>query len=131
MDTIAAVLLISLCEEDHRTLRRMLDDREFPVHWVQDREQVPDKLRHHRVGVVIAERDLPGGTWKDVLGQLASLPTPPLLIVTSPQADNFLWAEVLNLGGWDVLAKPFYRAEMSRVVQLAGARWQMRRLGVQ
>jgi DNA-binding response OmpR family regulator len=131
MGATAEVLLISPYEEDHRTLRRMLDEQEYQVHWVQTREQALEKMRRNRVGVIIAERDLPGGTWKDVLGQLASFPNPPLLIVTSPQADNFLWAEVLNLGGWDVLAKPFYSAEVSRVVQLAGDRWQMRRLGVQ
>jgi FixJ family two-component response regulator len=42
-----------------------------------------------------------------------------MLIVTSGLADAHLWAEVLNLGGYDVLAKPFDDQEVQRVV--AGA----------
>ena len=34
-------------------------------------------------------------------------------------ADEHLWAEVLNLGGYDVLAEPFERDEMVRVVTSA------------
>jgi len=41
---------------------------------------------------------------------------PPLLIVASRLADERLWAEVLNLGGYDVLLKPFEPAELRRVI---------------
>ena len=53
----------------------------------------------------------------DWLEYLESLPNPPLLIVTSRLADERLWAEVLNLGAWDVLAKPFDDGEVLRTVQ--------------
>jgi DNA-binding response OmpR family regulator len=45
----------------------------------------------------------------------------PTLIVTSRLADDELWAEVLNLGAYDVLAQPFDPDEVYRVVFLA---WQ-------
>jgi hypothetical protein len=63
---------------------------------------------------VICERSLPDGEWKDLLGKT------PRLIVTSYAADESLWAEVLNLGGYDVLAQPFDEQEVRRVVALAG-----------
>jgi DNA-binding response OmpR family regulator len=56
--------------------------------------------------VVVCERDLPPGSWKDVLEQVTILSDPPSLIVTSRLADERLWAEALNLGAYDVLAKP-------------------------
>ena len=40
----------------------------------------------------------------------------PNLVVTSRLADDRLWAEVLNLGGWDVLSTPFEAAELIRVL---------------
>jgi CheY-like chemotaxis protein len=40
-------------------------------------------------------------------------PDPPMLIVTSRLADDYLWAEALNLGAYDVLAKPFDASEVS------------------
>jgi DNA-binding response OmpR family regulator len=64
--------------------------------------------------VVICERSLPDGDWKDLLGKT------PRLIVTSRVADEALWAEVLNLGGYDVLAQPFDELEVRQVVALAG-----------
>jgi DNA-binding response OmpR family regulator len=47
----------------------------------------------------------------------------PLLLVTSRHADENLWAEVLNLGGYDVLLKPFDGAEVTRVVAMARRQW--------
>jgi len=64
--------------------------------------------------VVICEKSLPDGEWKDLLGKT------PRLIVTSHAADEALWAEVLNLGGYDVLAQPFDEQEVRRVVAMAG-----------
>jgi DNA-binding response OmpR family regulator len=66
---------------------------------------------------------LPPGSWKDVLEQVAILPDPPSLIVTSQLADERLWAEALNLGAFDVLAKPFDSAEAMRVVGAAWRAW--------
>jgi DNA-binding response OmpR family regulator len=53
---------------------------------------------------------------------------PPDLIVASRLADEYLWAEVLNLGGYDVLAKPFNAEEVRRVVGLACEHHQERQI---
>ena len=45
----------------------------------------------------------------------------PPLVVTSRLADDYLWSEVLNLGGWDVLAKPFRQQEVLYVLDSACA----------
>lgn len=72
-----------------------------------------------RIALIICERHLPDGTWKDILGYVAPLPDPPRLIVTALSPDDQLWAEVLNLGGYDVLAKPFNEKEVSVVTTQA------------
>jgi hypothetical protein len=41
------------------------------------------------------------------------------VVVTSRLADDYLWSEVLNLGGWDVLAKPFREQEVLYVLDSA------------
>jgi DNA-binding response OmpR family regulator len=76
-------------------------------------------LAKRKFEVVVCERDLQPGSWKDVLEQAVILPDPPPLIVTSRLADEHLWAEALNLGAYDVLAKPFDRMETIRVVDAA------------
>ena len=124
MTPVQELVLISPHEEDHSLLQSSLSGTEWNIEWAQTGQAAQRTLRRDSISVVISERDLPEGTWKDILEQLSALPHPPLLIVTSRQADNHLWAEVLNLGGHDVLAKPLLGSEVARVVGLAGARWQ-------
>lgn len=73
--------------------------------------------------VVICERDLPDGNWKAVLGTCEALSHPPIVLVVSRHADENLWAEVLNLGGYDVLLKPFDRGEVTRVIASSLRQW--------
>jgi hypothetical protein len=71
------------------------------------------------VSVVICEDTLQEGTWRDLLDALNEIHSVPRLIVTSASAEPRLWAEVLNLGGYDVLAQPFSRDEVLWSVQRA------------
>jgi DNA-binding NtrC family response regulator len=77
------------------------------------------RLVQTRISVVICDRALPDGDWTDVLDHMAKDGGAPSLIVTSPNANDVLWAKVLNLGGFDVLAQPFDREEVMRVVASA------------
>ncbi len=82
-------------------------------------------LQTEAVAVVVAESSLPDGrSWKHLLEAIGTRRDSPRLIVTSLLADEHLWAEVLNLGGYDVLTKPFDSQEVSRVVSLAFSSWE-------
>jgi len=81
-------------------------------------------LRGQAIPVVIGEAILPDGTWRDLLMHGSALADPPRLIVTSDLADDRLWAEALNLGAYDVLAKPFRAAEVFRTISLAWRQWK-------
>jgi DNA-binding response OmpR family regulator len=58
-----------------------------------------------------------------MLEDMTLLVDSPLLIVVSRLADEHLWAEALNLGAYDVLAKPFDAMELSRTLTSAWLRW--------
>ena len=83
-------------------------------------------LREIPIPIVICDCDISPGTWGEMLDHISLLPDPPLLIVTSRLADERLWAEALNLGAWDVLAKPFDTNEVMRIVSVAWQHWQDR-----
>jgi hypothetical protein len=55
-------------------------------------------LPAHGVPLVICEHDLSPGTWTQLLDEIPLLSIPPLLIVTSRVADDYLWAEALSRG---------------------------------
>ena len=114
---VTQILSISSTREDHQVLRRILHNVRIAV--VGTRQAAMSFLCLNRVPVIVCERDLPDGNWKDILGDTAAFPNPPALVVTSRLADEYLWAEVLNLGGYDLLAKPFSEPEVKRVLAAA------------
>jgi DNA-binding response OmpR family regulator len=78
-----------------------------------------EMLANSSVPLVIVERDLPLGTWQDALAFLRQTEAQPLVIVVSRTADERFWAEVLNLGGHNVLATPFRPGEVEWVLETA------------
>jgi DNA-binding response OmpR family regulator len=100
-------------------LSQVFVEHDWMLYSAETMESALVTLCHLKVPVVIAERDLAVGTWKDALAAIRELPDPPLLVVASRLADEHLWAEVLNLGGHDVLAKPFRPEELKWVLESA------------
>ncbi|HUL34039.1 MAG TPA: hypothetical protein VL128_09165 [Candidatus Eisenbacteria bacterium] len=107
---------ISPFEEDHARLQAIIGSVPKLV-MASDFSTAKALLESRNIFLVLCERDSNPGTWLDSLEYLQSLSNPPLLIVTSRLADERLWAEVLNLGAWDVLAKPFDDGEVLRTLQ--------------
>lgn len=121
LESSITVLMVSPHEEDHHELRGILQDR-CQFDRVGTREAMSSHLKRARTRLVICEQVLADGDWRDILADLHNQKEAPLLIVLSRHADERLWAEVLNLGGYDVLIKPFDHAEVSRVVNMATRR---------
>jgi len=112
------ILFVSPARRDQADLRRILS-RTHRIIVAATCRRALRRIREGGVQIVLCDRDLPDGTWVDILGQVADSGDPPLLIVTSRVADERLWAEVLNLGGFDVIAKPFAANEVLHVLSTA------------
>jgi len=117
------VLVVSLVEEDLSFLRGTLLPSNWTIYVASSAAEAEKVLRQTSVPVILCESELPDGNWKVLLAAVAGLRNPPLLVVTSRLADERLWAEVLNLGGYDVLVKPFNSIEVIRSMSLAWQRW--------
>src|SRR4051794_3813856 len=113
------ILSVSGAAEDHIAVRQSLSGIACGVQTAESCHSAFQILRYGRISIVVCERDLPDGSWRDVLERVDSSPERPFLIVTSRLADEWLWAEVLNLGGYDVLAKPFNADETRHVLVTA------------
>jgi len=118
-DTEPVALLISPAQADHDSLQELFQQHRWNLHATRSLSSALVFLKENAVSIVITERDLAEGNWKDVLKLTESLREPPLLIVISRPAEDNLWAEALNLGAYDVLAKPLIPAEVVRVLTSA------------
>ncbi len=128
------VLSVSPAESDHAALEQTFRDSSLTLYpncrlalhpsrtlasalAVLRRSRIPDRrLRSRRATRCLAGN--PSAT-KD-------LSAPPCLIVTSRLADDRQWAELLNAGAFDLLAKPFEKSNVIRIVQSAWVHWQSR-----
>jgi DNA-binding response OmpR family regulator len=121
---IITVLSVSPVEDDHDTLEGLLGLYNWRIRKANSLASGVAELRQNQVPLVISERDLSPGSWREILAEAARLPVAPFLVVTSRCADEYLWAEALNIGAYDVLAKPFDAVEVTRVVSLAWLNWK-------
>jgi DNA-binding response OmpR family regulator len=113
------VLVVTPAEEDQEYFRLLFPKPVWRVLSVGSVRDAAKLLEARPVGVVLTEHDLEDGTWSDLLDLAAPAPWSPPVVVVSRHADEAMWARVLNLGGYDVLTKPFDATEVRRVVGMA------------
>lgn len=118
-----SVLITSPFPGDHQYFTEVLSQPDIRVLRALNLRQAEPQIRSLPVAVVITEKELPDGTWKDIQRLMESRAPAALLIVASRTADEYLWSEVLNAGGFDVLSKPFRRQETTRVLAHAVSRY--------
>lgn len=134
VDTVT-VLAVGPMLEDHICLKNILAcsdpvlsrDCNWRLKTSRTMKAAKQQLRRGRIPIVLCENELQPDAWKEMLDHCAQLAEAPLLIVTSRQADDRLWVEALNLGAYDVLAKPFDRRELVRTLGMAWQNWKSRR----
>jgi two-component system response regulator AtoC len=73
-------------------------------------------LKQSACDVILCEKDLPDGGWRDLLAGLGALRDALPVVVMSGAADESMWADVLRDGGFDLLAKPLEDQEVCRVI---------------
>jgi two-component system nitrogen regulation response regulator GlnG len=118
------VLTVGDAADEHVSLRSILTHSNWRLFEAASCAEARAILERQRVSVVVCDELLPDGDWKQVLRTVEALPVSPPLIVTARNADDLLWSEVLNLGGYDLLPKPFDFNEVVRAVGIAWLHWK-------
>jgi DNA-binding response OmpR family regulator len=116
------VLSVSPFEDDHTSLEQIVSELRFKINRALTLTSALDFLARGETTVLICERDLAGGSWKDLLSAVSASPYQPPVVVASHLADELLWIEALTAGAYDVVAKPYYPTEVIRIVSLASRR---------
>jgi CheY-like chemotaxis protein len=128
------VLSLSPAEDDHAVLDQTFRDSTLTLYpncrlTLQPCPSLASTLaalRKHRIPIVLCDRDGQPEAWREIVRASKDLPAPPCVIVTSRLADDRLWMELLNCGAFDLLAKPFDKPDVIRIVHAAWVHWQNR-----
>ena len=120
----AAMVATFRRNEDRRDLERIVGPCQWKLIWSRTCAGAIEAARRSAAPIVISGRTFPDGGWRDIWSGLRSQPQPPMFILASWLADEALWAEVLNLGGYNLLMKPFRPEEVIRTVHGALIAWR-------
>jgi len=119
-------VFVSESVAEHRLIEEILRGSVWKVYCLCTCRDAIERVSREHTPVVVCERKLPDGYWTDFHHATSALDMKPEIIVTSKQADARLWAEVLNLGGSDVLGQPLETGEVVASVSAAWRRWNHR-----
>jgi len=118
-DTPSGLLSVFADQQDSALLESIVKSSGWQVFTAGSIHEATQILHRNDVSIVLCDHILPDGSWKLILGELRDLPHMPALIVASTLADDALWAEVLNMGAYDLLAKPLRADEVLRTIDTA------------
>jgi len=121
-----AILLIGPLDSRREALRNILAAPQWKIREAATYDEAVGILNDRRIAVTICDTEIEDGGWQALLVNLQSRAHPPNLIVSSRLADERLWAEVLNLGGYDVLSQPFDCGEVLRAAHMAWMDWRQK-----
>jgi len=114
-----SLLAVSSEEDDCQSLKAFLSRSRWTVLGAQSYLGASRLLKKAMPRLVLCDQNLPDGNWKDVYRELSRMTVPPTMVVASRRPDEHLWAEVLSVGCFDLLLRPFEATELSRVLDMA------------
>ena len=113
------VLLASERDDDHQTLQALLHDTKWTVARALSWGEASSFCGRAVKPVVLVDRHFQGSDWRFTVSSLVNLEANSCLILLSDVSDPYLWNEVVQHGGFDVLARPFERSEVLRTLAFA------------
>jgi DNA-binding response OmpR family regulator len=126
---VVNVLCVSPFDDDHQKLSYIFSQSKWQLAHAFSCDEAVQSVKSQPFPVLICEKDLAGQCWRSMLRRLRflALKPEPRLVVSARLADDQLWSEVLNLGGYNVLEKPFDKHEVFWVVSHAWLDWKSER----
>lgn len=122
------ILAVASADCEGRIQRHLSSPDMTPV-FVSRAEELGALVRNGEVyEVALLPAALPEGIdWWTIWGELAHLTRRPAILVYAPSANFHLWAEVLDAGGYDVVAEPFTRETLREAVLRAAWSFDQKR----
>jgi DNA-binding NtrC family response regulator len=117
------LLLLTENEQAHVFTRHLLTSMNWRLCSSFSIDDAENLMARAEFPVVLCDNNLSDGSWQQLLQISGVSARPPRVIVFSRSPDDALWAEVLNLGAYDLLTYPFEAQEVVRVIGLAAESW--------
>lgn len=119
-----AVLIAGGNSDDQRAMQDLLRGSRWRTVVATEWGEALAVVQGSAIPVVLCDRDLPGAEWQQGIASLHRAGVHPEVILLSSVADPYLWNELVQAGGFDVLARPFHRDEALAMIEFAYTHWR-------
>jgi hypothetical protein len=113
------VLLASERDDDYQTLQALLHNTRWSLARALSWGEASSFCGRVVNPVVLVDRHFQGSDWRFTVSSLLNPTANCCLILLSDVSDPYLWNELVQYGGFEVLARPFERSEVLRTLAFA------------
>ena len=116
---IMPVLLASGRDDDYQALQAIFHNTKWSMVRALSWNEVSSFCERMVNPVVLIDRHFQSSNWRSTVSSLLNPPANRSLILLSDVSDPYLWNELVQHGGFDVIARPFERSEVLRTLAFA------------
>lgn len=121
-----SLLLFSSRAEDSSELKEVLRGTPWELTAVARLEDAVALLTAASVPILLLDRDAPGACgqdacWQDTMKRLIEARKNACVVLLSSVSDQYLWEEVVQQGGFDLLTRPFRKEQVLAALLFANA----------
>lgn len=118
-----AILCLLREDGDQSLIAEACRKFQWRVQFTSTVEQAQRLLARTDFQIVLLDRDLAGDDWREAMTRLGTPSGAWCILLVSKVFDDYLWNEVVRIGGYDVLAKPLRERDVTRALRLAWSYW--------
>jgi len=116
-----SVLIITSRPEDVVELKQLLHDTPWELEALPAIEDAAAALKTAAVPMLLFDGETVGPHWREKLKALAKSKRNACVILLSKVSDQYLWEEVVQHGGFDLLTRPFRKEQVLSTLLFAYA----------
>jgi DNA-binding NtrC family response regulator len=119
-----SVLAVGIGGRERQTLEEVASEAKLELAFAETWKDSMTLLRHTPSVVVLCDRDIPDTSWRTAIEDLARVAPKSCVVLVSAVNDEYLWQEVVQHGGFDVIIKPFRSDQIRRRIDDAWLFWK-------
>jgi DNA-binding NtrC family response regulator len=117
------ILVLTHSDSVRATVARIADRPNWQLALCRTCDEAIVLLATLRFSIIVYDRELDGLDWRNAIQSLAKVAPSTCILLASPVVDDYLWQEVVQHGGYDVLTKPLKEDAVAHAIDQALLYW--------
>jgi CheY-like chemotaxis protein len=118
-DTRVRILIVSMSLDDRLVLEALGRQYAWELRFTSSPRESFNLAAQSHFDLILCDRSQYGYPWREVMERLASISRRSCILLVSPVSDDYLWGNVLQHGGYDVLIRPLHEKAVLHSIDAA------------